>query len=133
MAFIIKFGKLYILLLMVVFTSTACDTPSPVPINNQAPAENTKDIKIDTPLGTILGQTVDRKEDIVAFKGLPYALPPIGQRRWAPPEMAGNWSGPRIAKNYSPACMQQLISAESTRPRILGQQSEDCLYLNVLY
>ena len=65
----------------------------------------------------------------MSLKGIPYALPPVGIRRWAPPEQLLGWSGTRLAKAYSPQAMQ------ATMPDFpgmqLGQTSEDCLYLNV--
>lgn len=90
-------------------------------------------IKIGTPLGELVGETVVSDNDIIAFKGIPYALPPIGELRWAPPKEAGKWSGVRVAKAYSPACMQQLYPLGTSGPGAGAylQQSEDCLYLNV--
>jgi para-nitrobenzyl esterase len=61
-----------------------------------------------------------------AFRGLPYAAPPIGELRWRPPQPPAPWSGVREASRYAPSCRQ--------KPNLFqppGPQSEDCLYLNV--
>ena len=41
-----------------------------------------------------------------AFKGIPYAQPPVGPNRWRPPVPAGGWSGVRDATQFGPACVQ---------------------------
>lgn len=67
-----------------------------------------------------------------AFLGIPYAAPPVGNRRWAPPREPEPWPGIRDATYYRPACPQL---PSPWLPEILGrkemQTSEDCLYLNV--
>src|SRR5690554_2948887 len=40
------------------------------------------------------------------FKGIPYAQPPVGERRWQPPIPADHWEGVRNAENFGAACMQ---------------------------
>jgi len=66
---------------------------------------------------------------IAVFKGVPYAAPPVGPRRWRPPRPVEAWTGVRAADRFGPRCMQ---------PRPYGDMvfrsegmSEDCLYLNV--
>ena len=44
--------------------------------------------------------------DVVAFKGLPYAAPPVGERRWRPPAPAPDWDGVRDATDYGALCIQ---------------------------
>jgi para-nitrobenzyl esterase len=60
-----------------------------------------------------------------AFKGIPYAAPPVGPLRWQPPQPPPSWQGIRDATNYGHACMQP--------PSLfhISDTSEDCLYLNV--
>ena len=43
-----------------------------------------------------------RTESIVAFKGIPYAQPPVGARRFAPPKPPKPWDGVRDATAYGP-------------------------------
>ncbi len=60
--------------------------------------------------------------DVVAFKGIPYAAPPVGPLRWRPPQPPAAWSGVREATSFGPACMQ---------PGPAYAKSEDCLTVNV--
>lgn len=64
--------------------------------------------------------------DILTFKGIPYAAPPIGDLRWRAPVPPHPWTGVRDATHFGNDCMQT--------PYVIptGQrQSEDCLTLNV--
>ncbi|XP_023246024.1 esterase E4-like [Copidosoma floridanum] len=63
-----------------------------------------------------------------AFKGIPFAAPPLGSLRFKAPQPPEKWSGVRDASNYvGDACMQ--MRDDRTRA-VVG--SEDCLYLSVL-
>jgi para-nitrobenzyl esterase len=68
-------------------------------------------------------------DGIVSFKGIPFAAPPIGARRWKSPQPLEPWERTKRADTFGPSCMQdpnfaQLFGA----PPAIG---EDCLYLNV--
>src|SRR3984957_14330944 len=75
-------------------------------------------VLLDT--GMISGTTTG-SPDVRAFKGIPYAAPPVGDLRWHAPKPSAHWEGTRKADEFGPVCMQG------------GSQkmSEDCLYLNV--
>jgi para-nitrobenzyl esterase len=68
---------------------------------------------------------------VCAFKGIPYARPPVGPLRWRPPQPLQRWSGTRPATGFGPRCVQP-----NRPPRAVGYfgpepESEDCLYLNL--
>jgi para-nitrobenzyl esterase len=64
-----------------------------------------------------------------AFKGIPFADPPVGEWRWVPPQPVKKWRDIRQASQFGPRCMQQPVFGDMNF-RSNGM-SEDCLYLNV--
>ncbi len=80
---------------------------------------------VKTASGLVEGSTAD---GVVAWLGLPYAAPPVGDLRWRPPAPAAGWEGVRMATAFAPACMQSGVSMPGEAP---PTTSEDCLYLNV--
>ena len=63
-----------------------------------------------------------------AFKGIPYAAPPVGPLRWRPPQPVASWRGVRKAATHSPACPQPGVYPPDAPQE---PTSEDCLTLNV--
>ncbi|MDA1004240.1 MAG: carboxylesterase/lipase family protein [Chloroflexi bacterium] len=68
--------------------------------------------------------------DVLAFKGIPYAQPPVGDLRFRAPRPAVRWDGVRAATAFS-ATAPQIRAPGGILPRQDELQSEDCLYLNV--
>ncbi|WP_124065498.1 carboxylesterase family protein [Clostridium sp. E02] len=74
---------------------------------------------------------------ITAFKGIPFAAPPVGEKRWRAPEPCENWEGVRDCFRFGPISMQGVPGLGDNiydrewhvDPDIA--MSEDCLYLNV--
>jgi len=67
--------------------------------------------------------------DVVSFKGIPYAAPPVGALRWRAPQPVAGWREVRDAATFGSACLQP---GPGNEPSALGApMSEDCLYLNV--
>jgi para-nitrobenzyl esterase len=62
--------------------------------------------------------------DVRAFRGIPFAAPPIGDLRWRPPAPPASWTGIRDASMFGNVCPQ--ISFDGS---LIG--NEDCLVLNV--
>uniref|UniRef100_A0A182FAL4 COesterase domain-containing protein n=1 Tax=Anopheles albimanus TaxID=7167 RepID=A0A182FAL4_ANOAL len=87
-------------------------------------------------------------DPVEAYRGIPYASPPVGNLRFMPPVTGALWSGVKKADRFSPVCPQRLpdiyneTAALERMPRgrleylrrllpYLRNQSEDCLYLNI--
>ncbi|KAM7332499.1 hypothetical protein ACRRTK_009207 [Alexandromys fortis] len=71
------------------------------------------------------------------FLGIPFAKPPVGPLRFAPPEAPEPWSGVRDGTSYPAMCSQNdyMMNSEGLKmiKHLLPQisMSEDCLYLNI--
>ena len=87
------------------------------------------DLLLDTPQGRLRGSVED---GVAVFKGIPYAQPPFGERRFAPPQPASAWAGVRDATEFGPTAPRTgyppPFDAMFDEPAIDG---EDCLNLNV--
>ncbi|XP_002711694.2 carboxylesterase 4A isoform X1 [Oryctolagus cuniculus] len=101
-------------------------------------ALHTKRPLVVTKYGTLQGKQMHvGKTPIHVFLGVPFSKPPVGARRFAPPEPLEPWKGIRHATTYPPSCLQeswgQITSMYfSTRKQYKWLRfSEDCLYLNV--
>ncbi|HET9160559.1 MAG TPA: carboxylesterase family protein [Caulobacteraceae bacterium] len=81
---------------------------------------------VRSPAGAVQGAS---EGGILIFKGIPYAAPPVGKGRWAPPRRAAKWTGVRNALNYGPTCWQPIGRGLYADPP--AAMSEDCLSLNI--
>ncbi|KAJ2949822.1 hypothetical protein O0L34_g11137 [Tuta absoluta] len=80
-----------------------------------------------TEQGALKGAVCENIETkYIAFKGIPYAKPPIGELRFKAPEPPQPWEGVREAFEHGPMCPQYNERLNRVEPG-----SEDCLYLNV--
>ena len=91
---------------------------------HQSHAQSSAQIRIDD--GILEG--VD-ESGVYAFKGIPFAAPPVGDFRWREPQPVKPWSGVRKADHFGPRAMQLPLFSDMVF-RSDGM-SEDCLYLNV--
>ena len=96
-------------------------------------------VRVDT--GQLQGVVDD---GVVAYKGIPFAAPPVGDLRWRPPQPAASWTGVRQAAEFGADCMQgrfgppprpsatpaPAMPASPTAPSGPAP-SEGCLFLNV--
>ena len=73
------------------------------------------------------------EDGLYVFKGIPYAEPPVGKRRWLPTQPVKKWSGVRPAKQYGPIAPQNLMPIPIPGGPMYGndKQDEDCLSLNI--
>ncbi len=91
----------------------------------------------------LLGTFVGEGSAEAAFKGIPYAAPPVGDLRWRPPAPIAPRQGVQQATDFAPPCSQAATVNEFARniasnfgqdPDLVPEphpSSEDCLYLNV--
>jgi len=83
---------------------------------------------VETRAGKIAGE---EREGLYIFRGVPYAAPPVGEKRWLPPAPLKPWAGVRETKKYAPVA-PQIENPGGMWQVVAGQtQSEDCLYLNI--
>jgi para-nitrobenzyl esterase len=85
-------------------------------------------LQVKTDKGKVEGVlTTDGK--VRAFKGIPFAAPPVGDLRWREPQPMAKWKGVRAAKEFGSHCMQ----SATYQDMIFHDPgaSEDCLTLNV--
>ncbi|XP_057319252.1 neurotactin [Microplitis mediator] len=112
---------LLILLIFIIIISVACAGPQQL---IKAPVKDGK-VEATTSCGPVQGVLEDGG---FAFRGIPYALPPVNNSRWKPAESLNRieycWNGTYLAHNSSEFCWQRDPSG-----RVSG--SEDCLYLDV--
>lgn len=91
--------------------------------------------QIPLPEGILQGES---RAGYTVFKGVPYAAPPVGELRFAPPQPPRPWPGVYTADHFSAACPQlpeqpgsfyekEFYSPPERQPRM----DEDCLYLNI--
>jgi len=96
-------------------------------------------LRVTTDSGTIEGLYSD---GTAVFLGIPFAAPPIGQRRWQPPAPPAKWSGVRPATAFGAICPQAAEDLPGLRVRFAEvarafpyytnvRSDEDCLSLNV--
>jgi len=103
-------------------------------------------LRPDAPVLSIAGGEVigQRSQDgrTESFLGVPFAQPPVGDLRWAPPVPLIGMEGRFQATSFAPACMQadritkwyrNVIRGFGGDPNVVvaPEVSEDCLYLNI--
>lgn len=82
---------------------------------------------VQTSVGAIQGHI--NEVGVREFKGIPYALPPVGDLRWEYPQPAKPFTGTYEA-NYNAHGCPQLCNLPPGNCPAYGQ-SEDCLYLAI--
>ncbi len=77
------------------------------------------ELEVDS--GRIEG-TAGRSPDVRVFKGVPFAMPPVGENRWRPPQPVPPWEGVLPTREFRARCVQSTGGLDT---------AEDCLYLNI--
>jgi len=83
---------------------------------------------VKAPAGAIEGKM---EGDLRVFRGIPYALPPVGAARWKPPVPMPRWDGIKQATDFGPVCFQPHSPTPGIYSWTPAPMSEDCLSLNV--
>jgi para-nitrobenzyl esterase len=83
---------------------------------------------VETAQGPLKGFS---KDGVLRFNGVPFAAPPVGPLRWRPAEPPKAWNGVRDGARFAFIAPQIPSAAERLIGGTPGEQSEDCLYLNV--
>ena len=83
-------------------------------------SNETQDPIIQTVYGQVQGFVID---GVTVFKGIPFAAPPVGNLRFAPPQPIEPWEGILDCTKFKESAMQ--------KNKGLSEMSEDCLYLNI--
>ena len=94
-----------------------------------------------TSFGSVQGSDDSATSGTYAWKGVPFAKPPVGALRWKAPADPDAWAAPRTATQFGNACVQygriygpgSNNAYDATIATTLNQAvgSEDCLYLNI--
>lgn len=120
-------------ILFLLFLLSACSHTTP-PRRNQ-PASNAAATGASS---QVSGRTVKTEagllegvisRNVLSFKGIPFAAPPIGPLRWRAPQPAVPWTGVRKATAFGHECMQRTETIVAQSADLVP--SEDCLVLNV--
>ena len=81
---------------------------------------------VSTQYGDIEG--FNNTPDTIAWKGIPFAKPPVGEYRWKGPQDPEPWDGVLHALDDCAPCTQLITGADWIRTDT-AEGSEDCLYL----
>ncbi|MGC8536493.1 MAG: carboxylesterase/lipase family protein [Rhizomicrobium sp.] len=82
---------------------------------------------VNAPAGKVLGV---RDATLNVFKGINYAVPPVGPLRWRAPRPLPRWHGVFNADHFGPACYQPMAPAGVYTSAPM-HMSENCLSLNI--
>ncbi len=108
----------------------ACTADDPVDAASGAGVEASEPGVIETTYGPLRGEISD-EHGYAAFRGIPFAAPPVGDGRWAPPAAPEGWVDVRDATEFGPGCAQATPKPSDWNYDADAKFSEDCLYLNV--
>ncbi|MCB0158480.1 MAG: carboxylesterase family protein [Caldilineaceae bacterium] len=112
-----------VLLALALMLGTACTAPGDWPLLSVTSQTDRAPV-VATDAGRVAGAVQD---GVVAFKGIPYAAPPVGDLRWRAPQPVTRWDGVRPAATFGADCAQ----APGDLEQIQTTPAEDCLFVNV--
>ena len=91
------------------------------------PAVAAERMPVRTTSGLVQG-ILSQDRVTISYKGLPFAAPPVGILRWAPPQPPKSWTDVRQADRFGPDCPQP---RQGGAQPLLNSMAEDCLTLNI--
>ncbi|XP_069848430.1 liver carboxylesterase 1-like isoform X3 [Dipodomys merriami] len=119
---------LCVLVLVSLMACTAWGHPSSPPV-------------VNTLQGKVLGKYISLRgfaQPVAVFLGVPFAKPPLGSLRFAPPQPAEPWTFVKNTTSYPPMCAQDPVAGQIVNDHLTNRKekiplifSEDCLYLNI--
>ena len=93
----------------------------------QVLSSDNHDTVVKTDYGKLRGYI---SNDVMIWKGVPYAAPPVGDLRWRPSQEPAAWKGIRDAVTPANKCTQLVTTNEWLRTGS-AEGSEDCLYVDI--
>jgi para-nitrobenzyl esterase len=113
--------------------AVAEEKPMPVGDEKTTPGAQPPGPAVMTDSGQVRGLLAGRSGDVLAYKGIPYAKPPVGELRWKEPQPPQKWQGVRDCFKFGNACPQRPAAYMNALPQMAlnAPTNEDCLYLNV--
>ncbi len=109
-----------VILIVLAASLGACAGPASSPAESGA--------IVNLPAGELEGRI---EGDVRVFRGIPYAMPPVGAARWKPPAPMPRWNGTRKAAEFGPRCVYPKSTVKTIYSADPVPMSEDCLTLNV--
>ncbi|MDH6699134.1 para-nitrobenzyl esterase [Streptomyces sp. MAA16] len=107
--------------LVALSTAGCSQVPPETAVAAVSPTDAPVTVRVDT--GLLRGESTATAR---RFLGVPYAKPPVGDLRWAPPRPAASWPGVREAVRPGSRCPQT-----ADGPAQPASTDEDCLFANV--
>ena len=121
-----------VLVVLLVTGFTACGGPEQV---DRAPETSGETGAVAVEGGSVAGVPASGGGSVRMYGSIPYAAPPVGDRRWLAPQPVEPWDGVRDGSQLPPACIQPVLPVPPGEDPFFGAGStrmeEDCLYLNV--
>ncbi|XP_042545909.1 carboxylesterase 1D-like [Dipodomys spectabilis] len=118
----------WVLILASLTASTASGHPSSPPV-------------VNTLHGKVQGKYISLRgfaQPVAVFLGVPFAKPPLGSLRFAPPQSVEPWDFVKNTTSYPPMCSQDAVGGHVLSELFTNRKesipltfSEDCLYLNI--
>lgn len=127
-AFVMPFRQFYLVLISAAMFATG-------PVGRAQQVDSTSDRLDEAPQPIVIAPAGElqgmNQGALRVFKGIPYAVPPVGSRRWAPPSPLPPWKDVKRATDSGPECFQPSPQLSQIYARSPMPMSEDCLTLNI--